>query len=381
MSFKIIKNARVYSPQYKGLCDILIAGGQIGLVEPQLNISGIPVEVIDAEGKIATPGFIDRHVHVIGGGGQQGYASLVPEVTVSELVACGITTVIGLLGTDGFVKDLNTLYAKVKALCQEGLSAYMLTSFYGLPERTLTASVAEDMIYIDKVIGCKLAMSDDRSTFPTELEILRLINQVRLGGFTSGKGGFLHIHLGNLPSGIKPLLHIAREYPSLIKYISPTHMIRTEELFAQSIEFAKMGGFVDYSTGGTRFKAPHACVMDAIQTGVPLQHISFSSDGHGGVRKVNPETGEVTYRPAPMELNFKEVSLLVSECGMPLEQALMLITSNPAAHMNLTTKGRLEVGCDADICLLDDQLRLTDVVSKGELMMRYGEIIKKGRYE
>ena len=381
MSFKIIKNARVYSPQYKGLCDILIAGGQIGLVEPQLNISGIPVEVIDAEGKIATPGFIDRHVHVIGGGGQQGYASLVPEVTVSELVACGITTVIGLLGTDGFVKDLNTLYAKVKALCQEGLSAYMLTSFYGLPERTLTASVAEDMIYIDKVIGCKLAMSDDRSAFPTELEILRLINQVRLGGFTSGKGGFLHIHLGNLPCGIKPLLHIAREYPSLIKYISPTHMIRTEELFAQSIEFAKMGGFVDYSTGGTRFKAPHACVMEAIQTGVPLQHISFSSDGHGGVRKVNPETGEVTYRPAPMELNFKEVSLLVSECGMPLEQALMLITSNPAAHMNLTTKGRLEVGCDADICLLDDQLRLTDVVSKGELMMRYGEIIKKGRYE
>lgn len=381
MSFKIIKNARVYSPQYKGLCDILIAGGQIGLVEPQLNISGIPVEVIDAEGKIATPGFIDRHVHVIGGGGQQGYASLVPEVTVSELVACGITTVIGLLGTDGFVKDLNTLYAKVKALCQEGLSAYMLTSFYGLPERTLTASVAEDMIYIDKVIGCKLAMSDDRSSFPTELEILRLINQVRLGGFTSGKGGFLHIHLGNLPCGIKPLLHIAREYPSLIKYISPTHMIRTEELFAQSIEFAKMGGFVDYSTGGTRFKAPHACVMEAIQTGVPLQHISFSSDGHGGVRKVNPETGEVTYRPAPMELNFKEVSLLVSECGMPLEQALMLITSNPAAHMNLTTKGRLEVGCDADICLLDDQLRLTDVVSKGELMMRYGEIIKKGRYE
>ena len=297
------------------------------------------------------------------------------------MVACGITTVIGLLGTDGFVKDLNTLYAKVKALCQEGLSAYMLTSFYGLPERTLTASVAEDMIYIDKVIGCKLAMSDDRSAFPTELEILRLINQVRLGGFTSGKGGFLHIHLGNLPSGIKPLLHIARDYPSLIKYISPTHMIRTEELFAQSIEFAKLGGFVDYSTGGTRFKAPHACVMDAIQTGVPLQHISFSSDGHGGVRKVNPETGEVTYRPAPMELNFKEVSLLVSECGMPLEQALMLITSNPAAHMNLTTKGRLEVGCDADICLLDDQLRLTDVVSKGELMMRYGEILKKGRYE
>lgn len=381
MNFKIIKNARVYAPQYRGLCDIFIAGEKIGLIQEHIDIAELPIEVIDAEGKIATPGFIDRHVHIIGGGGQQGYASLVPEVTVSELVSCGITTVVGLLGTDGYVKDLNSLYAKTKALCQEGLSAYMLTSFYGLPERTLTNSVAEDLIYIDKVIGCKLAMSDDRSSFPTELEILRLINQVRLGGFTSGKGGFLHIHLGNLPSGISPLLHIAKNYPTLIRYISPTHMIRTEELFQQSVEFAKMGGFVDYSTGGTRFKSPHACVLDARQLGVPLHHISFSSDGHGGVRRVNPETGEVTYRPAPLGLNLNEVSILNQECDMPLEQAITLITSNPATHMNLSGKGRIEDGYDADICFLDDKLKLTDVISKGELMMRNCKIIKKGRYE
>ena len=112
---------------------------------------------------------------------------------MSELVACGTTTVVGLLGTDGFVKELTTLYAKTKALEDDGLSAYMLTSFYGLPPKTLMSCVADDLIFIDKVIGCKLAMSDDRSAFPTELEILRLINQVRLGGFTSGKGGILQI--------------------------------------------------------------------------------------------------------------------------------------------------------------------------------------------
>ena len=306
---------------------------------------------------------------------------MVPDVTVSELVRCGTTSVVGLLGTDGYVKDLGTLYAKTKSLCQEGLSAYMLTSFYGLPERTLTNSVAEDLIYIDKVIGCKLAMSDDRSSFPTELEILRLINQVRLGGFTSGKTGFLHIHLGNLPSGITTLLKIARDYPSLIKYISPTHMIRTEELFVQSVEFAKMGGYVDYSTGGTRFKQPSECVLEAINLGVPLQNISFSSDGHGGVRKENPVTGEITYRPAPLDLNLKEVSALALDGGMPLEQALMLITNNPASHMNLADKGKLETGFDADICLLDKHLKLISVISRGCMMMRDGEVIKKGRYE
>lgn len=208
--FTLIKNANLYAPEPLGISDILLADGKIALIDRKIDLSGIPYETIDAAGCAVTPGFIDQHVHITGGGGQTGYASLVPDVSVSELVACGTTTVLGLLGTDGFVKELTTLYAKTKALEDDGLSAYMLTSFYGLPSKTLMSCVADDLIFIDKVIGCKLAMSDDRSAFPTELEILRLINQVRLGGFTSGKGGILHIHLGALPEGITPLLNIAR---------------------------------------------------------------------------------------------------------------------------------------------------------------------------
>lgn len=379
--FRLIKNAHIYAPKDLGTNDILLCGNKIAMIGPKIDLTGVEMDVFDAEGKMVTPGFIDRHVHVIGGGGQQGFASLAPEVTVSELIGCGTTTVIGLLGTDGFVKDLPSLYAKVKGLSQEGLSAYMLTGYYGIPTPTLTHSVAEDLIYIDKVIGCKLAMSDDRSSFPTELEILRLINQVCLGGFTSGKGGFLHIHLGNLPSGISLLIDIAKKYPTLIKYLSPTHMIRTELLFQQAIEFAKMGGNVDFSTGGTRFQLPHQCVVEAIAKGVDLNRISFSSDGHGGVRRINPVTGEDTYRPAPLDLNFKEMRTLVKECDMPLEQALKLITENPAHHMYLHQKGEIAIGKDADLCMLDQQLNLTDVILNGEVAMQNQTIIKKGRYE
>lgn len=379
--FRLIKNAHIYAPKDLGTNDILLCGNKIAMIGSKIDLAGVEMDVFDAEGKIVTPGFIDRHVHVIGGGGQQGFASLAPEVTVSELISCGTTTVIGLLGTDGFVKDLPSLYAKVKGLSQEGLSAYMLTGYYGIPTPTLTHSVAEDLIYIDKVIGCKLAMSDDRSSFPTELEILRLINQVRLGGFTSGKGGFLHIHLGNLPSGISLLIDIVKKYPTLIKYLSPTHMIRTELLFQQAIEFAKMGGNVDFSTGGTRFQLPHQCVVEAIAKGVDLNRISFSSDGHGGVRRINPVTGEDTYRPAPLDLNFKEMRTLVKECDMPLEQALKLITETPAHHMYLHQKGEIAIGKDADLCMLDQQLNLTDVILNGEVAMQNQTIIKKGRYE
>lgn len=379
--FKLIKNANLYTPEKQGISDILIYGGKVAMIDKKIEISGLPVEVFDAQGMIVTPGFIDRHVHVIGGGGQQGYASLAPEVTMSELIKCGTTTVLGLLGTDGYVKDLSTLYAKTKALCQDGLSAYMLTSFYGFPPRVMTGSVAEDMIYIYKVIGCKLAMSDDRSSFPTKHEIMRLINQIRLGGFTSGKGGFLHIHIGNLTDGIELLIEIAHEFPSLTKYISPTHMIRTEQLFNQAIEYAKLGGTVDFSTGGTCYDMPNNCVIKALEQGVPIDRITFSSDGHGGVRRINPKTGEISYRPAPLELNFKETMALVKNHDIPLEQALTLITSNPAIHMNLHEKGRLAIGKDADVCMLNDDLSLMYVISRGEFAMKEGKIIKKGRYE
>ena len=361
--------------------DVLLADDKIALIDRKIELTGIPLDTIDAGGCAVTPGFIDQHVHITGGGGQTGYASLVPDVSMSELVACGTTTVVGLLGTDGFVKELTTLYAKTKALEDDGLSAYMLTSFYGLPPKTLMSCVADDLIFIDKVIGCKLAMSDDRSAFPTELEILRLINQVRLGGFTSGKGGILHIHLGALPDGITPLLDIARKYPTLISYLSPTHLIRTEALFRQAVEFACMGGMVDFSTGGTKFDAPHRCVMKALEAHVPLDRITFSSDGRGGVRRTNPETGETTYRPAPLHLNLQEMTLLVKEGLLPLEQALTLITSNPAHNLKLRTKGRIAAGFDADLCFLDSELQLTHVIARGKLVLKDKEVIKKGRYE
>lgn len=377
----LIKNADLYAPAHLGKNDILLCGEKIAHVSKAIELNGSYCHVIDAQGKIVTPGFIDQHVHVTGGGGQQGYASLVPEVTMSELVSCGTTTVLGMLGTDGFAKELTTLYAKVKAIDDDGLSAYMLTGYYGLPAKTLMGSVADDLIFIDKVIGCKLAMSDDRSPFPTEQEILRLIHQVRLGGFTSGKGGILHIHLGALPEGIGTLLDIARRYPTLKSYLSPTHLIRTESLFMQAVELGKLGGMVDFSTGGTKFDTPHRCVTRALQAGVPLDRITFSSDGHGGVRRVNPETGEVTYRPAPLDLNFREVVALVHEEGLPLEQAVTLITSNPARNLKLRGKGFVAEGADADLCFLTEDLRLTDVVARGQFVMRDGEIVKKGRYE
>lgn len=361
----IIRGGEVYAPQRLGKKDILIVNNKIIAIGESLSVSELSPVVIDASDKIVCPGFIDQHVHITGGGGQFGFASFIPELFAGDLLAVGTTTVLGLLGTDGFVKELSTLYSKAQALNETGVTAYMLTGFYGLPEKTLFGSVAEDMIYIDKVIGCKLAISDDRSSFPTQHEILRLINQVRLGGFTSGKGGILHIHLGALESRIDDLLVIAEKYPTLISYISPTHCSRTEKLFRDSLRFAKAGGMIDISTGGTTFTNPHKAVQIALEEGVSLDNITFSSDGRGGVKRENPATGEITYTPAPLDMNLKEMATLVKNNILPLEGALRLITTNPAKNMKIKGKGSLMPGYDADLVILNNKLEIDQVISMG----------------
>ena len=290
-------------------------------------------------------------------------------------------TKVGLLGTDGFVKTLPQLYAKTKALCQDGISAYMLTGYYGLPTPTITSSIAEDLIYLDRCIGCKIAMSDDRSSHPTKQELLRIIQQVRLGGFTSAKGGIMHVHLGALPTGIDLLLEIAREYPSLISYISPTHMGRTHELFLQAIDFARLGGMIDISTGGTKYCEPYLSVLEGLEAGIDIHQMTFSSDGNAGVRRRNAETGEDTYLVAPLHKNLEQVVCLIREAGLSPADAFSLITTNPARNMHLTGKGRIAEGGDADITLFDDQWKLQGVWARGVEMMREGVVLKKGNFE
>ena len=377
----LIKNTHLYTPEYCGVKDLLLCGEKLVAIGERLNVTGTQTQEIDAQGLNCMPGLIDQHVHIIGGGGQTGYFSLAPEISLSTLIKCGTTTVVGLLGTDGFVKSLPQLYAKTKALCQDGISAYMLTGFYGLPTPTITSSIAEDMIYLDKCIGCKIAMSDDRSSHPTKLELLRIIQQVRLGGFTSAKGGVMHVHLGALPSKIDLLLEIAKEFPSLISYISPTHMGRTHDLFLQAIEFAKLGGMVDISTGGTKYTDPHLTVMEGLERGININQMTFSSDGNAGVRRKNSETGEDTYKKAPLHKNLEQVVALIEEDGMSPSEAFKLITVNPAKNMKLKGKGRIAEELDADFTLFDDQWQLQEVWARGTRMMHEGTVIKKGNFE
>ena len=84
--------------------------------------------MINGEGLLLTPGFIDSHVHVLGGGGEGGFANRTPEATMEGLTKFGVTTVVGCLGTDGIGRDMCALVAKTKGLNEQGMSAYCYTA-------------------------------------------------------------------------------------------------------------------------------------------------------------------------------------------------------------------------------------------------------------
>ena len=111
----LFKNADLYAPEHKGIKQILTVNDKIIAVEDEISADLPGLEVIDLNGAIVTPGLIDQHIHVTGGGGEGGPLTRAPELNFSELVEGGITSFVGVSGTDSETRPIEALMAKVRA--------------------------------------------------------------------------------------------------------------------------------------------------------------------------------------------------------------------------------------------------------------------------
>ena len=377
----LIKNARVFAPKDLGVKDVLMAGEQILAVGENLAPNLPDLETIDAKGMILTPGFFDQHIHVTGGGGEGGPATRTPEIVLSELIACGTTSVVGVSGTDFTTRSIPNLLAKVRALKAEGVSAWMYTSNYRCPPTLLTDSIGNDLFFVPEVLGVKIALGDHRSSFPDTQTVMSILADIRVGAMLAGKIGFLHIHTGNIPGSFDIYKEIVgRGFP--IRHIRPTHCGRIRHVFDSAVEFALAGGWIDITTGASCcFDHPARAVVEALEAGVDPTHITLSTDGHGSVPRFNEKGEMVGLGVGGVEGNLKEVKRLIAEFGMPIEKAITFISSNVAQALGLPGQGVVEKGACANACLFTEDLELKGVVSRGRVMMRDGEIIVKGTFE
>jgi beta-aspartyl-dipeptidase (metallo-type) len=384
---QLIKGTELYTPRYEGKKDILIANERILKIEDDIHLSGIDVQMIDGTNTSCIPGIIDRHVHITGGGGEGGFSSSTPEVQISTLVQHGITTVVGLLGTNDLARNTKNLLAKAKSLTEEGLNAYILTGGYGYPPNTITGDVRDDIMFFGEVLGLKLAIEDHRSSYVTVEELKRLAAHVRVASMLSKKPGFIHLHMGNGQGLYEMIYQVLNETDLPISLFSPTHINRNMRLLDASVEFAERGGLIDITsninlvTDGKTI-TPSGALMYLLNRGVELDKITISSDANGSM-PVFSETGQfVGLEVAGVEPTLHALRELVKEEGLSLEKALRPFTINPAKGLGIDhERGMIAENAYADIVLLDDQLNVRDVWVNGTQFVKTYETIKKGMFE
>lgn len=376
----LIKNAEVYTPKYIGKKDILICNEKIECISDEIREVPFEHEILDGTGMILTPGLIDQHVHVTGGGGEGSFHTRTPELQLSELVEGGITTVVGLLGTDGITRSVGNLYAKIMALNEEGVSAYMLTGAYGYPGPTITGEADKDIVFIERVLGVKLAVSDHRAPNVTVDELIHLASKTRVAGMLSGKPGIVTLHMGDAKAALAHVFEALEKTAIPVKIFRPTHVNRNEWLLEDAYKLLKMGGYIDLTCGIHPDSRPGKCVVEAKKRGLPMKHITISSDGHGSWSNYAEDGTLLEIGVSGVDALLKELVYMVNEIGFSVSEALSYMTCNVADALNLR-KGRIAAGMDADLLLLTKDLKLCGMVARGKVLMKEAQVICKGTYE
>lgn len=384
--FTLIKGGTLYAPEKMGTKDILIVGRIIARISDRIDLpAALSVEVIPASGKIVTPGLIDLHVHLLGGGGEGGPRTRTPEINLSKITRAGVTAVVGCLGTDDVSRRPETLLAKAMQLEEEGISTYMYTGSYQFPLSTITGSVRKDIAFIPKVIGVgEIAVSDHRSSQPSFEELCRVAAEARVGGMIGGKAGLVHLHMGSGKRMLDPIIRIVKETEIPIGQFLPTHVTRTQSLLEQSIQFMKMGGNIDFTVRGQELNFPLTtakALQMALDGGATIEQITLSSDSNGSMPIFDDKGNMIKLAVGDIQNLYSEWKGLVRE-GLPLEDILKMVTSNPAKRVGIYhCKGSVEEGKDADLLILDQNLNIQTVIAKGQIMIHQKEILVKGAFE
>lgn len=384
-SIVLIKNANVYAPKSQGIMCLLIGGSRILYMGKEIPVlsKNLGISEVDLQGRMLVPGFIDGHAHICGGGGESGFSTRVPPVPLSEFTLAGVTTVIGLLGTDDLSRSTESLVSQVYGLREEGISAFCYTGGYHLPPTTLTGSVKSDIVYIEPVIGVgELAISDHRSSQPTLNELLKVAADVHVARLMTHKAGVLHLHLGDGERGLSLVRDSLSGSEIPARTFNPTHVNRKQDLFDEACELTKQGCWIDitaFETGETGYE-PEIALTRYIESEYPQSKLTISSDGGGCLPEFDCH-GHLVKLDFGKSSTMTDVFRKLLTTGYTAEKILPFFTTNVAQLLQLKNKGTLAQGMDADIVVFNDDLSISHVMAMGNWHVFEAQLCRKGTFE
>lgn len=383
----LFRHAHLFSPDDVGYCDVLVAGGRIAAIGPNLQAppSDWPCETIDLAGARLIPGLVDAHVHLCGGGGEGGAHTRVPPVQVTHLTLAGVTSAIALLGTDGSTRTVAESLACARALDHAGLSAWCYTGSYELPLVTLTGTVRGDLVHNDRLVAVgELALSDHRSSQPTYEELVRIASDCHVCGLLTGKAGLLHLHMGDGPRGLELVRRALLETELPARTFHPTHLNRNRRLWAEAkqlhSERGMYGDVTAFEPDSDDELSVAEAVADWLDSGLDPARLTASSDG-GGCIPVFDAEGVLQRMDVGKSMGLSDALVQLLAQGRSLETVLPVFTRNPARLFRLRGKGEVAVGKDADLVVLSELGRANHVLAGGKWMVRDGVAVVRGAFE
>jgi len=390
--FTVVRGGEIFAPAPIGRQEILISGERIlaigeGFVDKTAALGG--ARVIDAAGRKIVPGFIDQHLHFLGGGDFEGPLGRVPELHVSWITEGGVTTAVGIMGIDMESKGLHGLLVKARELERSGLTTFIYTGAFPVPSPCLTKSVRADIVLIDKVLGVKVAISEDTYPNLSLPDLARLAGELRLAAGISGKAAVMHCHTGRNPRRLQPIFDLLDHVGLPIRQIVPTHVNRRQpDMHEHAVKFAKMGGTLDFSAnlcqrcGSVTGLNPDQAVRRTLDAGVPLEQITLSSDANVSMPLLDgPDHRVVGLHNASPRILHREWLHVIQTNRLSLSDALPLITTNVARVLGIDDrKGSIAAGKDADLVFLTDDLMIDTVIARGRVMVRDGQAVVRGPF-
>jgi imidazolonepropionase-like amidohydrolase len=349
----LLKNATVWTGEKEGIlenADVLLENGKIKAVGKNLSAGG--AKVVDATGKHITAGLIDEHSHIAGSGGiNEGAQSVSSEVRVGDIInsedvniyrqlAGGVTTSQILHGSANPIGGQSQLIKlrwgklpeELKFVGADGFIKFALgenvkQSSSQNNQRFPATRMGVEQTFVDAFTRAKAyqkELSVKGNTVRRDLELdalVEILNNKR----------FITCH-SYVQSEINMLIHVADSLGFKINTF--THILEgykvADKMKAHNIAGSTFSDWWAYKME----------VQEAIPYNGKIMHnvgitTAFNSDDAEMARHLNQEAGK---------------SVLYG--GMPEEEALKLVTLNPAKMLHIDNKvGSIKVGKDADVVI------------------------------
>ena len=344
----VIKGGDVLDPSQalRGQRDIGIRYGVVEAVEADIPASRA-LRVLDAGGKLVTPGLVDLHTHVYPYGSAIGIPAdeLIPYQCTTTCVSAGDAGAHNFAAFRRYVvaQTRTRLYAFVH-IANIGLTPFPIAELTNIDFAQVDAAAKAMAENADVVIGVKVRMSENVIAKNGIEPLKRAIAACE----KAGTGGKVMCHIGGVETVelmaqildlLRPgdiLTHAYSGAPNLAGAF--TNIVQDGKLLPAALAAKQRGVIFDVGHGGGSFDYTVAEV--AIQQGGLPDTIS--SDIH----VFSGNTPGMPYLPWVMS---KFLGL-----GFTLDQTVAMATINPAKVINRASKlGTLQIGAPGDVAIME----------------------------